>query len=585
MGHGCEADTRATAKKLNWVITRGSFGVCLHCAKAKAKQKNVCKASESPKATTPGGRLYLDLSKVTVPTSEGGEYTISQKWWEIMVDENTGKKWSSFSRTKNEMVETTCEFFNLLKSRDIPVLKVRLDPAGENHALEKRAQTADWAGLQPIIFEFTSRDTPQHNALAELAFPYLSGLARSMMNGAYVPPTTRAKVAIEAIKTATSLDGLRVVTLGGKEASRDEHVFGSNPSWVDNMHTFGEAAVVTEGKNSKTGDRGVDMMFVGYTGRESDSFKFWNPVTNGVVNSRDAIFLKRMFYEKLPDAQEVTWWDEDPARAVDAVTEEPSEADEEEQVLSDAEDAIVDMSESAAGETVTQDAVVTRSGRTSRPRMRLIEEETNAVQLHYQAMMHELDNVEVANAVLTSSEVNFELQLVGAGLGGGFEHTSELKVKNYKQAMAGKDAAEWKVEVGSEKKRFDRFNAFTPFKRSELPANEKVMTTTWAMKKKASGERRARLNARGYEQREGVHYNESNIAAPVTNACSCRIALTLMGSNPIWVAEIVDVDGAFLQGRFVDGEILYIEVPAGFHEYYEDDVVFLRLNVPIYGTK
>ena len=85
-------------------------------------------------------------------------------------------------------------------------------------------------------------------------------------------------------------------------------------------------------------------------------------------------------------------------------------------------------------------------------------------------------------------------------------------------------------------------------------------------------------------QREGVHYNESNIAAPVTNACSCRIALTLMASKPDWIAEIVDVDGAFLQGRFVDGEILYIEVPAGFHEYYDDDVV-LRLNVPIYGTK
>ena len=185
---------------------------------------------------------------------------------------------------------------------------------------------------------------------------------------------------------------------------------------------------------------------------------------------------------------------------------------------------------------------------------------------------------------MTSTDVNIEFELVGAGIGGGFSHTSELKVMNYKQAMAGKDADEWKVEIANEKKRFDRFNAFTPVKRSELPDYENVLTTTWACKLKANGVRRGRLNARGYEQREGVHYNESNIAAPVTNACSCRIALTLMASNPNWIAEIVDVEGAFLQGEFVDGEILYMEVPAGFHEYYDNDVV-LRMNVPIYGTK
>ena len=79
LGHGCEADNRAPAKQLDWDLTRGSFGVCMHCAQAKAKQKNVCKASESPKATTPGGRVYVDLSKVTVPMAEGGEYTIAQK--------------------------------------------------------------------------------------------------------------------------------------------------------------------------------------------------------------------------------------------------------------------------------------------------------------------------------------------------------------------------------------------------------------------------------------------------------------------------------------------------------------------------
>ena len=55
--------------------------------------------------------------------------------------------------------------------------------------LAKRTGSSDWAMLQPIDFEFTSQDTPQHNSLAELAFPYLARKARAMMGGAMVPKT------------------------------------------------------------------------------------------------------------------------------------------------------------------------------------------------------------------------------------------------------------------------------------------------------------------------------------------------------------------------------------------------------------
>ncbi len=35
-------------------------------------------------------------------------------------------------------------------------------------------------------FEFTSRDTPQYNNLAELSFPHIAGKARAMMGAAHV---------------------------------------------------------------------------------------------------------------------------------------------------------------------------------------------------------------------------------------------------------------------------------------------------------------------------------------------------------------------------------------------------------------
>jgi len=155
----------------------------------------------------------LDLSKFTISKSDDTEFELTNKWWKIIVDEATGKKWSDFSPTKKGMVECTCEFMHKMKQNGIPISKVRLDPAGENTELENRAGCVSWAPLQPVDFEFTSRDTPQHNNLAELAFPYLAGKARAMMGAANVPDDVRGKLTIKAIKCATQLDGLRVITV------------------------------------------------------------------------------------------------------------------------------------------------------------------------------------------------------------------------------------------------------------------------------------------------------------------------------------------------------------------------------------
>ena len=407
-----------------------------------------------------------------------------------------------------------------------------------------------------------------------------TALARAMTNGANIPTGIRAKVAIESIKCATQLNGLCVIELNGVSSSRDIHVYGTNPKWVTNMRTFGEAGVVAEGKRGKIGDRGLDMMFVWYPGREHDSCRMWNRVTNRVVVTRDVIWLKRMFYER----DTAPLLDEEASDDEDAMDDGASEDEEEAVITADAMDAIDDVSESVAEETVDRVTTVTRSGRSIKPPARLIQE-MSATQTRYLSQMLELDNVEVANLTLTSNDDNVEFLLVGAGIGGGFTHTSELKVMNYRDAMASADVEAWKVEVGEEKKRFDRCKALSPVVlRSLIPRNAKVMTTVWAMKKKTNGKLRGRLNVRGYEQRDGEHYFGDNISAPVTNANSVRISLTLMASNPKWVAEVIDVEGAFLQGEFTVGEEMYIEIPDGFESYYEGDTV-LCLNIPIYGSK
>ncbi len=100
LGHDDEESTRKTALELSWILSQGMLKPCLHCAKAKAKQKNVCKESTAPKTDVPGGRANLDLSKVTVTKTDDSEFKLTNKWWKIVINECTGKKWIDFTPKK-----------------------------------------------------------------------------------------------------------------------------------------------------------------------------------------------------------------------------------------------------------------------------------------------------------------------------------------------------------------------------------------------------------------------------------------------------------------------------------------------------
>jgi hypothetical protein len=78
-----------------------------------------------------------------------------------------------------------------------------------------------------------------------------------------------------------------------------------------------------------------------------------------------------------------------------------------------------------------------------------------------------------------------------------------------------------------------------------------------------NGTYRAILNARGYEQVDGIHCDSSNISSPVTNDATIRIIMVLMIIFK-WSAQVVDVKIAFLCGNFKDGEEIFMEVPEGF---------------------
>ena len=61
-----------------------------------------------------------------------------------------------------------------------------------------------------------------------------------------------------------------------------------------------------------------------------------------------------------------------------------------------------------------------------------------------------------------------------------------------------------------------------------MPKDAKVLTSTWAMKKKSNGKFRATVNARGYEQVNGIHYDADSMAAPAVNKITIGMVFVLM---------------------------------------------------------
>jgi hypothetical protein len=104
----------------------------------------------------------------------------------------------------------------------------------------------------------------------------------------------------------------------------------------------------------------------------------------------------------------------------------------------------------------------------------------------------------------------------------------------YHEVINGPNVELWKEEVAKKHKRMIDSRVFEPVKMSKVPKGVKLIATTWAMKKERSGTLCRRVNVRGFKQIDGQHYDGTSISAPVTNAMTIRIALSIMGQTMLF---------------------------------------------------
>lgn len=605
LGHCNEDTTRAAAKALGWTLVPGALDVCEACTMAKAKQKNVSKTSEHVPSDSANGRIHLDLAKIK---SREGLPKPTRPNWLIMVDEKTQLKFTSFHETKNGMVEPTCVQLDQWRQNGKEVKHIRLDNAGENKLLKRQATSQAWK--LNIGFEFTARDTPQHNHLAELAFASIANKGRAMMIDANVPLAIRYRLFREAFQTATLLDGLLPVTIDGVTKSRYAHWSGGEePKYAKFLRTWGEAGTVKLKSlaTGKLGDRGTPCMFVGYAvDHAGDVYRMWDPKTGFVHESRDITWLRRMYYTstviagedfvvEVPAPEVGEGGNDDIAEAgegMDIENEtEIADASADDKADDNPDDKANDNSDDKSdnGDDKTVAVVTTRSGRRVNLPARYREVAAGNMEVLFPSEKRFYDGLqkcyELSLFNVDQSEIYMpeqECQFVGMGIGGGFDNTQELHVLNYDQAMATGDCKQWSEAVEKEHERMQKHAVFEPVLISSLPKGTKAIDSTWAMKKKADGTYRARLAARGFKQVPDVHYDPDTRSSPVVCDASvrCIFVLAVMAK---WPMHVIDVQGAFLHGEFENGEVIYMKVPKGFEKHYNPETEWLQLRRTLYG--
>ena len=173
-GHICEQQLRDTAKQMGITIS-GKPTYCKSCMISKARQKNLNKVPNEDKlSTTPGERLYFDISSVTQPSIGGN------KFWLLIVDDATDMPWSIFLKCKSDLSQNMFAFLKTLIGQGYKVKFLRCDSAGEN---TKFKADVEKDGLN-VEFEFTAPRTPQHNGKVERKFATLYGRLRAMLDEA-----------------------------------------------------------------------------------------------------------------------------------------------------------------------------------------------------------------------------------------------------------------------------------------------------------------------------------------------------------------------------------------------------------------
>jgi hypothetical protein len=125
--------------------------------------------------------------------------------------------------------------------------------------------------------------------------------------------------------------------------------------------------------------------------------------------------------------------------------------------------------------------------------------------------------------------------------------------------------------------------SWTSIPRSEVPSDRRIHKLIWVYKLKRDGSAKARLCVQGNTLQSGVDFDQTWSSA--LRYSSAR-ALFAYAARKGCRVRSVDLVAAYLQGRFVDGEVVYCYLPTGYTELDSNgQPLIARVEKPIYGIQ
>ncbi|GJV10853.1 putative RNA-directed DNA polymerase [Tanacetum coccineum] len=570
-------------------IDNKSCEICL-----KAKQTREPFPLSEHKSTALGELVHLDLwGPYKVVSKEGYRYFLT------IVDDYSRAVWAYLLKSKEEVFDCVYTFFHLIKNQFHKSVKVfRSDNGTEflNHKMTK------FCGTNGIIHQTSCAYTPQQNGIVERKHRHLLNVARSLLFQGGIPLYLWS----ECILTACYLiNRLPSSVLKGK--SPYQLVFNKKPP-MKHLRVFGCLCFATVLNNhDKFSSRAEKCVFVGYSSFKK-GYKLFSLERRQFIFSRDVKFFEKVFPFKIKqDSVSNTSQDLDHVNFFIEVDHEgPDTSNDEININTKGQS---EGSNSPYNSSPTIDQYVDDLGHSLGSNGSASEDEMAATSEPHNVTSEDgFENVPITESVsnletqplrrsertsvfpnkynefVVDSKVRYGLEkfvsysnLSSENLCFATELNKAFEPRNYREACKDQH---WIEAMNKEMKAlYDN----DTWEITELPLGRKSIGGKWVykIKYKSSGDierYKARYVVKGYNQKEGIDFDET--FSPVVKIVTVRCLINLAVQNS-WPLFQLDVNNAFLYGDL--SETVYMDLPEGY--FSPNDKRVCRLKKSLYGLK
>lgn len=544
MGHQDIEQVKNVLKRSKISVSPNSGkSTCEDCLKGKL-HKQPFPLSEV-RGQQPGEILHMDLCGPMEVSSLGGAY-----YYLLIKDDYSRFRTVYFLSNKSDTVKHINKFLMYITNNLGHKVKIIRSDNGKEFINQQMQFIMDKMG---IIHQTSCAYTPEQNGCAEREVRTVTEAARTMLLSSSLNKNLWAEAVNTAVYVLNRTSKSRV-----KDVTPYELWFNKGIFDIKQLKVFGSkvSVHVPQQKRLKWDSKSEIGYFVGY-GENTKGYRVYFPDKNEVLIKREVIFIQQKEYyntskEHIPE--ETEW----PVEYL----EEEHETRQDNEYHSFYEEDTMSMHDLMIEEQENQEEIIQKETECL-PSDKKYLDEPGCLQ-----SSHEIEeSVQKEQEINRPSRRKVTPQWLDQYETGFVTYNEPL---TYEEAMTKDDKDKWKEAINREMDTLNANNTFTVV--SKIPKGTNIISTKWVFKIKDTDEGKlykARLVARGFEQRDGI----SDVYSPVAKLGTFRLFMALANKLKQSVYQM-DVVSAFLHGDIK--EIVYIKLHTG---------EICKLNKSLYGLK